>query len=32
MRTWNQEVCFLVVSGSSPVVANMMVTRGLHGR
>jgi len=32
VRAWNQEVCSSVVSGSSHVVAHMMVTGGLHGR
>jgi hypothetical protein len=32
VRTWNQGVYSHVVSSSSPVVANIMVTEGLHGR
>ena len=32
MRTWDQEICFLVISGSSLVAANMIATGGLHGR
>jgi hypothetical protein len=32
IRVWNQEVSSPVVSGSSPMVANMMITGGLHGR
>jgi len=32
VRAWDQEVCSSVISGSSPVVALMMVTGGLHGR
>jgi hypothetical protein len=31
VRAWDQEVCSLVVSGSSPVVAHMMATGGLYG-
>jgi len=32
IRAWDQEVCFPVVSGSSPVVANMIAIGGLYGR
>jgi hypothetical protein len=32
VRVWDQEICSPVVSGSSPTIANMMATRGLHGR
>jgi hypothetical protein len=31
VKVWDQEVCFPVVSGSSHMVANIMVTGGLHG-
>jgi hypothetical protein len=31
VRTWAKRFASPVVSGSSPVVANMMATRGLHG-
>jgi hypothetical protein len=30
IRFWDQEICFLVVSDSSPVAANMMATGGLY--
>jgi len=32
VRVWDQEVYFLLVSGSSSVVAYMMATEGLHDR
>jgi hypothetical protein len=31
VRAWDQKVCFLVISGLSHVVANIMITRGLYG-
>jgi len=32
VRAWDQEVCSLCGSGSSLVVAHIMVTGDLHGR
>jgi hypothetical protein len=32
VRVWDQGICSPVVSGSSPIIANMMTTGGLHGR
>ena len=32
IRAWNQEVCFPVVSSSSLMIVNMMVTDGLYDR
>jgi hypothetical protein len=31
IRVWNQGFASPVVSGLSPVIANMMATEGLHG-
>ena len=32
IKDWDQEICFFLVSGSSPVVTHMMAIGGLHGR
>jgi hypothetical protein len=31
VRVWDQRICSPVVSCSSPIIANMMVTEGLYG-
>jgi hypothetical protein len=31
IRAWDQGVCSLMVSGSSPMIANMIAIGGLHG-
>jgi hypothetical protein len=31
VRVWDQRICSPIVSGSSPIIANMMVTESLHG-
>ena len=32
VKAWTKRFAYSVISGSSPVVAHMMVTGGLHGR
>jgi hypothetical protein len=32
VKAWAKRFALSVVSGSNPVVAHMMATRGLHGR